>query len=468
MTTSLPLSSLAALAPLIALVSSAILVATTSLWMDTWRFSAWLSVAVLVIVMALTLLVILSGSSTIIEGMLNVDGQAAVFALYFCGIGVAATFLELGSSQHTDSARYALLLLSVTGAIIVAQSVHLVPLAAGLFILYVASNALLAPSFAFRHFVTHAISLACIVLGASMLYGASGTLRINAAVPELGRPMLDNGNALAMLGTGILIAGLGLPLGIVPFHLAFRDIYTRPGSARSMLVALAQPAAALSVLSRVHNLWPVGTDTGLMILAAFSILYGLWSSLRTDRVSGMLYGVAMVQAGELLLCTTLISPTDPTLLLYSLLAHGPISAALWATGVNTRHPNKDPLLISDLDGLADRRPWLAAALTICLLSMAAAPPLAGAVAKLYLGQAALATGNVGLVGLIALEVLGSWLLLGRFLVSMWLRPRVDRLWFPSTSEVAAVALVSLICVLVLGLYAETALNWLYYLIGAFQ
>jgi NADH-quinone oxidoreductase subunit N len=462
--TSLPLSSLAALAPLIALVSSAILITTTSLWIDTWRFSAWLSVAVLVIVMALTLLVILSGSSTIIEGMLSVDGQAAVFALYVCGVGIATTFLELGARQDTDSTRYALLLLIVAGAIIVAQAVHLVPLAAGLFVLYVASTALLAPSAAFQHFLAHAISLACIVLGASMLYGVSGTLRINAAASAVGGPTLDAGNPLAMLGTGMLIAGLGLPLGIVPFHLVCRDIYTRSSSTRSMLVALGQPAAALAATSRMHDLWPVGTAAGLIILAASSILYGLWYSLRTDRISGVLYGVSMVQAGELLLCTTLISEADPTLLLYSLLAHGPISTVLWATSVNTRHPNKDPLLLSDLDGLADRRFWLAAVLTICLLSMAAVPPLAGAATKLYLGQAALTSGNLALVGLISFEVLGNWLLLGRFLVGMWLRPRVDRLWSPSTPEVAAVALISMACVLVLGLYAETAFNWLYYLI----
>jgi NADH-quinone oxidoreductase subunit N len=466
MTPSLPLSSLTALLPLIALIGTAVVIALATLWIDAWRFSAWLSVTALVVVIALVLLVVLSGSSTIIEGMINVDWRSAVFALYFCGAGGAVAFLELGEGTSTQGARYVLLLLAVTGGMIVAQSIHLLPLVTGLFTMYLACDAMSGPRPAPGRFAAHALSLACLLLGASVVYGASGTLRIDVPAPTLGELVPDTANPLVALGTGILIAGLALPLGLIPFHALSYHVHTHPDARRSILSALIQPAAALSALSRMHNTWTAGTNTALITLAALSIVYGLWTSLRARPLSQVIYGIASLQAGELVLCTELMPVADPTLLLYSLLAHGPILACLWATLVNTRRPSREQLLVGDLDGLAGRRPWLAATLTICLLSLAAVPPFAGAATRLYLGQAAVASDHLWLVGLLALDVFGCWLLLGRFLVGMWLRPRTDRLWYPSTPEVAAIASISATAVLALGLYAQAVISWLYYLIGA--
>jgi NADH-quinone oxidoreductase subunit N len=466
MTSSLSLSSLAALSPLIALVSTAIVIALASRWIDAWRFSAWLSVTALMVVVALALLVVLSGSSTTIEGMVNVDGRSAVFALYLCGAGGTVAFIELGEIRTTRGARYVLLLLAVAGGVLVAQSVHLLPLAAGLFTMYFACDAMSGPRSAPYLFKAHAISLSCVLLGASMLYGVSGTLRIDLATPALASQVPGTTNPLAALGIGTVVAGLGLPLGLIPFHALSHDLYTAPGPRRPILATLIHPAAALSILSRMRDTWPEGTDKALIALAALCIVYGLWTSLRTSVVSEVMYGIASLQIGELLWCTVLQPVAGPTLLLYSLLAHGPFLACLWAASSNTRRPSGEQLLVDDLDGLADRRPWLAATITLCLSSLAAVPPLAGAATRLYLGQTVVASGRPLLIALLALDVSGCWLLLGRVLVTIWLRPTKERLWYPSTPEVATVASVSSLALLVLGLYAQAVIGWLYYLIGS--
>jgi NADH:ubiquinone oxidoreductase subunit 2 (subunit N) len=179
-----------------------------------------------------------------------------------------------------------------------------------------------------------------------------------------------------------------------------------------------------------------------------------------------MYSIAILQIGELLLCTALQPIADPTLLHYSLLVNGLLMACLWAALVNARRPSGERLLLNNLNGLADRRPWLAATLTLCLSSLAAVPPLAGAATRLYLGQTAVATGRPWLISLLALDIFGCWLMLVRFLISVWLRPTTERLWYPSTPEVATVASISSVALLVLGLYAQAVIGWLHYLIGA--
>jgi len=52
--------------------------------------------------------------------------------------------------------------------------------------------------------------------------------------------------------------------------------------------------------------------------------------------------------------------------------------------------------VEDLAGLADRAPWAAGVLALCMVSLAGLPPTAGFIGKLYLFRAALLEGRVGL------------------------------------------------------------------------
>jgi NADH-quinone oxidoreductase subunit N len=105
-------------------------------------------------------------------------------------------------------------------------------------------------------------------------------------------------------------------------------------------------------------------------------------------------------------------------------------------------------------GLGSRRPGLAFAMTVFLLSLAGIPPTAGFVGKLYIFQAALGAGAIGLavIGVVT-SVLGAYYYL-RVVVYMYMRApegEPDALRSPSM----AVALVAAAAVVVvLGIVAD--------------
>jgi NADH-quinone oxidoreductase subunit N len=83
---------------------------------------------------------------------------------------------------------------------------------------------------------------------------------------------------------------------------------------------------------------------------------------------------------------------------------------------------RDPWDLSRFAGLAQRRPGLAFAMTVFLLSLAGVPPTAGFIGKLYLFKAAVGADLVPLaiVGLLT-SILGAFYYL-RVVVQMYMKP----------------------------------------------
>jgi NADH-quinone oxidoreductase subunit N len=114
----------------------------------------------------------------------------------------------------------------------------------------------------------------------------------------------------------------------------------------------------------------------------------------------------------------------------------------------------EPWDLARFAGLARRRPGLAFAMAMFLLSLAGIPPTAGFFAKLYLFKAAIGAGLYvpAVVGVLT-SALGAYYYL-RVVLYMYMRPpegEVEALSAPSLSVALAVAVV---LVLALGLAAE--------------
>ena len=113
--------------------------------------------------------------------------------------------------------------------------------------------------------------------------------------------------------------------------------------------------------------------------------------------------------------------------------------------------------LSRFGGLARKRPALAFAMAVFLLSLAGIPPTGGFVGKLYLFQAAIGSGSAAMVALAVFGILTSALGVYYYLrvvVYMYMRPAEGEgevLSAPATS----IALVAAVAVVVLlGLVAD--------------
>jgi NADH-quinone oxidoreductase subunit N len=123
-----------------------------------------------------------------------------------------------------------------------------------------------------------------------------------------------------------------------------------------------------------------------------------------------------------------------------------------------RTPDEEPDDAWDFSrfaGLSRRRPWLAFAMAVFMLSLAGVPPTAGFVAKLLIFKAAIAGGAWGLaVAGILTSALGAYYYL-RVVVVMYMRPAVEGEPQGLTSPMLSVALVvAVLAVVVLGVGPE--------------
>jgi NADH-quinone oxidoreductase subunit N len=108
--------------------------------------------------------------------------------------------------------------------------------------------------------------------------------------------------------------------------------------------------------------------------------------------------------------------------------------------------------ISDLAGLAKHQPMVAAALALCMFSMAGIPPLAGFLGKLYVFFAAVAQGLyvLAVIGVLT-SVVGSFYYL-RIVKVMYFDEPVEALDRPLGKPLAVILTVSTLFMLLFWIY----------------
>jgi NADH-quinone oxidoreductase subunit N len=434
------------------------------------RFLAWVSLTSLVVAAALTLMALFSGQPDQVQGMLGIDGPATWFALFLYAAGAAIVLTESGLPANEgvrNGGGYALILFAILGALLVVQSIHMLPLAIGLAMLYTASGALLGPRVAWGYIAIQGAGLASVLMGGALLYGATGSLQMDIVIARLSYLVSrETSHTLVALGAGLFITGLCLPLGILPFHTWRPEIYCRSWLPGGMLVSLTLHVAAISVLSRFHSAWDRHTIALFAILGSWSVVIGPLNALRSYTVQDTLAHLATAQSGGLILAlaslpATLSDTSSGWPRLVYLLASSSLGVAgLWSLAANARRRERLALPLQDIAGLGLRRPWVAITTTVCVLSAVGVPPLSGWIAQLGLVQALIVAGYGGAAGAVLGGAVLGGLNAGRWLLTIWTRPHVRSTWVPSTPEIALIAVATAAGTLLAGLYAEAIYGWI--------
>jgi len=349
------------------------------------------------------------------------------FARWFA-IGTVGLLLALrgGRAQHAAEAEYvgSLLLLAV-GVMLAASAEDLVLLFAALELVSIPTYLLLGVGrtdaqgreAALKYFILSVIASAMLVYGFAFLYGATGSTRL----PEMARVFAAGApGRLAALGLIISIVALAFRLTAVPMHFYAPDVYQGTSLANGALLSVVPKAAGFFVLGRLlFDVVPVQAELCwrlLFALAVCSMTLGNLLALRQENIRRMLAYSSIAQSGYMLVgfCAALAGAGGPFdgaagpgevagaaagvaadwngaaavlfyLVVYAVAAIG-VFAALSALEVGGRRIDR----IDQLAALAYSRPWIAAALAVCLFSLTGLPPLAGFWGKLFLFGSALA------------------------------------------------------------------------------
>jgi NADH-quinone oxidoreductase subunit N len=287
-----------------------------------------------------------------------------------------------------------------------------------------------------KYFVLGAFAVAMFLYGAALTYVGTGHLDLAG----IGEAMGSDANPLAYTGLALMAASLFFKLSIFPFHLWVPDVYQGAPTPVTVLMATGTKAAAVAFLLRFAEVLPVEVAGVVAVLALLTMAAGNLGALVQSDLKRMLAYSGIAHAGTVLLATAgaiakpelMADATQASLFYmaaYVFTAGGAFGILSWleADGeVFTR--------VSSLRGLAQRRPWVAGALSLFLLSLGGIPATGGFLGKWLVFSV---SARADLILVTVLGVLMSVIALGyylRVIVAMYMEPAPEDLAPPMTQR----------------------------------
>ena len=310
-----------------------------------------------------------------------VDNYALFFNLIFCG-GTALTVLMSIDSvrlEETGGEYYPLLLFAVTGMITMAAANDLIVLFLGLEVMSIAVYVLTgifrneprSSEAALKYFLLGAFATGFLLFGIALLYGATGTTRLDLIANRLGGPERE----LAMLGAGLLLIGFGFKVAAVPFHVWTPDVYEGAPTSVTALMAVGVKAAAFAAFARVFGsaLVSLSDDlSGLLwVLAAATMTVGNVLAIAQSNIKRMLAYSSIAHAGYLLMGLVAATPQAGSALLFYLFAYAVMNLGAFAVVLALGETDGSGATHEDIEsysGIGFRQPLLGMAMAAFMLS----------------------------------------------------------------------------------------------------
>jgi NADH-quinone oxidoreductase subunit N len=269
---------------------------------------------------------------------------------------------------------------------------------------------------ALKYFLLSMVASLLFLYGMSFVIGMSGSTLLAASRLQPG--------AVGTVAVAFVFAGLLAKLSAAPFQWWSPDAYAGAPSAAVAFVSSVPKIAGLFAFARVAAvLAPQAPATGPLLAAAAvaSMLVGNLAAYPQTDVRRLMAYSGVAHAGYLLVGLAAGTVAGTQAAVFYAVAYAVPSMGVML--VAAQHGET----LDALRGLASRRPWVAWATALMLVSLVGVPPLAGFVGKLYLFTAAMRS---GLVWLSVLAVVMSAVSAGFYL-------RVVRAMFFGAGEGAA-------------------------------
>lgn len=256
---------------------------------------------------------------------------------------------------------------------------------------------------ALKYFLFGGLAASFLLFGFSLLYGLTGSLQLSVIGSRLGH---GPGGPLLWTAMAMVLAGFGFKVALAPFHLWAPDTYQgAPTPAAAFIASGSKIAGFLLLIRLLHSgfgeatagnaaetAWLPGWVPLIAVLSTASMLVGNLTALQQTDLRRLLAYSAVAQAGYAALGLLDPSPDSRAAVLYFAITYA--ITVLGAFGViSALESDGTPATLSGVTGLGCRSPFLAACLTVFVLSLAGIPPLAGFFGKLFVFIQAIARGD---------------------------------------------------------------------------
>ncbi len=343
------------------------------------------------------------------SSMFQVDGFTRGFQLLCTAAAFITVVLsqpQLNALQEQTVEYYALILFSLGGMqllvgatdlVSVYFSVELMALCIYILVAYLRTQERSIEA-GVKYFLLGAFSSGILLYGISLLFAAGGGVTTNLLQLNQKLALATHNNSLLVFaGVLMVLVGFAFKVAAVPFHMWSPDAYEGAPTPITAYLSMAPKAAALAAflrvfgtgLASVHSDW----SAPLGFIAAASMILGNVAALRQQSIKRMLAYSSIAHVGYMLLGVLSKDPLGGAravwlyLLTYLLMQSGAFAVIihLQGTGEGER--------LDDFRGLARRRPMLAFAMMVFMLSLAGIPPLLGFFSKFYLFMLAIQQGQ---------------------------------------------------------------------------
>jgi NADH-quinone oxidoreductase subunit N len=307
-----------------------------------------------------------------------------------------------------------------------------------------------------KYFIFGAVALAVMAYGLTFLYGMTGSLDLRAIGQAFAGPSKRDPLWIA-LSFGLVLAGYGFEITMVPFHAWAPDVLTGATAPVSGFIAVVPKIAAFAGIARIlHYALPhaiVGWPWLIAALAAVTMTIGNLAALRQRQLKRLLAYSSIAHAGYILAAVAVLerSGTAASSIAYYLAAYlfmnlgaFTVVAQLERTFGNDR--------FEAIEGMGRGAPITAVVLTIALLSLAGIPPLAGFVGKVFLLQTAIDGGMLWLAVIAAANMVIGLFYYLRIIAAMYLRAPIHAYPLAGRLAFAPVHTLLLAGTLILGIW----------------
>lgn len=470
------LSELSDVLPEIWLLSMAVFILLVDLFISRWakEITYFLTQITLVGILFFTADLIGQEPKTLFNQMFVMDDIANVlkFTIAFIGFFVFLYSRQFVLSSPTYRSEYFVLcLFSIFGMMVLISARSFLTLYLGIELFALPLYALIpivrkdsiAPEAAMKYFVMGALASGLLLYGISLLYGVTGTFQLQAVSAALTQQGSLHTPPALLFGLVFVLVGLAFKFGAVPFHLWLPDVYQgAPLSVTLFIGTLPKLAAfgfAIRLLVDTFLPFAIYWQPILVIMSVLSLTIGNVVAIAQTNLKRMLAYSTIAHIGFLFL-GLLAGPESgfaaalDYVIIYAMMALG-------AFGIMTvlSYPGYEPENIQDFRGLGVRNPWLAFLMMIVLFSLAGVPPFAGFYAKLFVLNALINAGYIGLaVFAVLLTVIGAYYYLRVIRVMFFDTPEGSHSFQPISATPFAALSLNGLAILALGIFPAPLFN----------
>ena len=314
---------------------------------------------------------------------------------------------------------------------------------------------------ALKYFLMGSFSTGIMLMGIAFIYGGNPNASFYINNLQLGVGEMP---VMIAVGLVLLVVAMSFKVSAAPFHFWTPDVYDgAPTVFTSFMSTIVKVAGFFAFVrlfensfGKVQEQW----QTLIIFITIATLLVGNVTAIFQQSVKRMLAYSSIAQAGFMMFALFALNDWGREGLVLYAAAYSVATIGLFAILLKM-----EDYTIEGFNGLGKHHPVLALTATIFLLSLTGIPLTAGFVSKFYMLMAAVENGhNFWLVIVAVLFAAVSAFYYFRIIQAMYFKSSGQSLIPQSdiSTSFKALLIISAIIIIVVGVYPESVLGWLYH------